>query len=424
MQLLPCNPGGPGPVEVRLAVISPFVDRRHGTERCLAEQLERFSAQPDAEVHLYAQRVEDLPNTVRYPARTPGHVILHRVPRLRGPHLVGYAWWFLANYVQRWWDSKVRGLKFDLLYSPGINAFDADAISIHVVFTEFYRRVRPRLRLAGAPVRLLVLNLHRQLYYTLISLLERRIYPRPSISLTAISAHSSECVRRFFRRDDVLVVRYGVDTKTFHPAARLKRREAERASLGLSDPDFCLLLIGNDWKSKGLDTLLTALGHCSELSFVAVVAGQGDRLAHESQIRQLRLEHRIRFVGSSRDVMQFYAVADTYVAPSLEDAYGLPILEAMACGLPVIASSRAGASEIIRDGEDGFRLRDPEDPRELAALLRKVYSDVPLREKISAQAVRTAAEHTWDRNATATWEFLSAALARKRQRSVKGRPFA
>jgi glycosyltransferase involved in cell wall biosynthesis len=404
---------------LRLAVISPFVDRRHGTERCLAEQLERFVVQPDIEVHLYAQKVEDLPNTVRYPAQAPAHIVWHRVPRLRGPHLLGYIWWFVANRFQRWWDNNIRGLKFDLLYSPGINAFDADAISIHVVFSEFYRQVRPRLGLAGVPVGLLRVNLHRRLYYSLICRLEQRIYPCRSISLTAISAHSSDSMRHFFGRDDVLVVRYGVDTKTFHPGERVKRRETERASLGIRATDFCILLIGNDWKSKGLDTLLNALGQCPELGFSLLVAGSGDSRAYEQQIRSLHLEPRIRFVGSSPDVMRFYAAADVYVAPSLEDAYGLPILEAMACGLPVIASIRAGASEIIRDGEDGFVLRDPEDSRELAALLRKVYFEVPLREKVAQQAARSAAEHTWDRNATATWEFLTAALARKRQQNAK-----
>jgi glycosyltransferase involved in cell wall biosynthesis len=404
---------------LRLAVISPFLDRRHGTERCIAEQLERFVAQPDVEVHLYAQKIEDLSNVVRYPALAPGHIVWHRVPRLRGPHLFGYIWWFVANRLQRWWDSNIRGLKVDLLYSPGINAFDADAISIHVVFAEFYRQVRPRLGLAGVPIRLLLLNLHRRLYYSLICRLEQRIYPRPSVSLTAISAHSSDCVRQFFGRDDVFIVRYGVDTKTFHPTARVKRRDTERASLGIRAADFCLLLIGNDWKSKGLDTLLTALAHCHELGFTLVVAGSGDPRAYEPQIRNLQLESRIQFAGSSPDVMRFYAAADAYVAPSLEDAYGLPILEAMACGLPVIASRRAGASEIIRDGEDGFVLRDPEDSRELAVLLRKVYSDVAVREKVAEQAARSAAKHTWDRNATATWEFLTATLARKRQQNAK-----
>ena len=404
---------------MRLAVISPFIDRRHGTERCLAEQLERFAAQPDVEIHLYAQTVEDLRNTVRYPAQAPGHIVWHRVPRLGGPHLFGYIWWFLANHFQRRWDSNIRGLKFDLLYSPGINAFDADAISIHVVFSEFYRQVHPRLGLAGGPFRFLLVNLHRRLYYSLICGLERRIYLRRSVSLTAISAHSSDSMAHFFGRDDVLVVRYGVDTKIFYPAARVRRREKERASLGIRATDFCILLVGNDWRSKGLETLLSALGQCPGLSFSVLVAGSGDPSAYEKQIRDLHLEQQTRFVGSSPDVMRFYAAADVYVAPSLEDAYGLPILEAMACGLPVIASSRAGASEIIRAGEDGFVLRDPEDSRELAALLRKVYSDLPLREKVAEQAARTAAEHSWDRNATATWEFLTAALAKKRRQNAK-----
>src|SRR5260370_7034376 len=106
-------------------------------------------------------------------------------------------------------------------------------------------------------------------------------------------------------------------------------------------------MIGNDWTNKGLDTLLIAFRECSELSLTLLVAGSDDRLAYEEAIRNLHLESKIRFVGSSPDVMQFYAAADAYVAPSLEDAYGLPILEAMACGLPVIASSPARPTAII-----------------------------------------------------------------------------
>jgi UDP-glucose:(heptosyl)LPS alpha-1,3-glucosyltransferase len=121
----------------------------------------------------------------------------------------------------------------------------------------------------------------------------------------------------------------------------------------------------------------------------------------------------VRFLQPSRDVVKFYAAADAYIGPSLEDAYGLPILEAMACGLPVIASSRAGASEILRNAENGFILRNPEDIHELAALLRRLYSDPNLRGRLGEEAARTAAEQSWDRNALDTWEFLKATLARK-----------
>jgi glycosyltransferase involved in cell wall biosynthesis len=398
---------------LRLAVVSPFVDRSHGTERCIAEQLDRFAKFPDSEIHLYAQRVEDLSNVVRYPARAPNSIVWHKVSRLPGPHLFAYIWWFLANHLLRWWDTNVNGLKFDLLYSPGINAFDADAISIHVVFTEFYLRVRPRLVRSRN-----LTNAHRQLYYNLIRLLEKVIY-RGRNSLTTISEHSSACLLNFFGRSDVRVIRYGVDTDAFSPGVRAKRRDSERASLGIAATEFCLLMIGNDWKNKGLDTLLDAVSDCRELDFTLAVVGSDDRRSYDEQIRRLQLQSKIRFPGWSADVMRFYAAADAYVAPSLEDAYGLPILEAMACGLPVIASSRAGATEIILDGQNGFVLRDPEDHRELATLLRKVYSDSSLRTKIANEAARTATAHTWDRNAAATWEFLSAAWAQKEQTQGK-----
>jgi len=63
----------------------------------------------------------------------------------------------------------------------------------------------------------------------------------------------------------VPVIRYGVDTEAFSPASRAKRRDSERASLGIEATDFCLLMIGNDWKNKGLGTLLDALSGCPEI---------------------------------------------------------------------------------------------------------------------------------------------------------------
>jgi UDP-glucose:(heptosyl)LPS alpha-1,3-glucosyltransferase len=404
---------GHGHADLRIAVISPFLDRRHGTERCIVEQLERFANEPNTEIHLYAQRVQDLTSVVRYPASSPGCVIWHRVPGFTTPLLFSYLWWLFANHCHRWWDRNVRGLKFDLLYSPGINALDADAISVHIIFTEFYRRLRASLSLRNAPLNVWAVTLHRRIYYSLIVKLEKNVYPRPHVSLAAISAHTSQRMAEFFARDDVEVIRYGVDIQTFNPSARIQRRDAQRRRFSMEAPAFCLLLIGNDWKNKGLDTLLGALAECSELPFVLLIVGKDDSRAYEDRIHTLRLGSKVRFLGSSPDVMQFFAAADAYVGPSLEDAYGLPVLEAMACGLPVIASSRAGVSEIISHGENGFVLRDPQDALELSGLLREIYGDPALRQKVAEAAARTAESQTWGRNAAATWEFLNAAIARK-----------
>jgi glycosyltransferase involved in cell wall biosynthesis len=392
---------------LRLAVISPFVDRRHGTERCLAEQLERFCKIPELlEIHLYAQRVEDLAGVS--PGKFDsfsGKIFWHKVPRLPGPHLAGYVWWLIANHAQRWWDARVRGLRYDLLYSPGINALDADAISIHVVFHELYSRVRSQLRLRDTALKLWPVVLHRQMYYRLICFLESRIYTKSTTALSVISRHAAQSIAKTFARD-ANVIPHGVDVAVFNPGARSAVRESARKALGLEPEDFCFLLIGNDWKNKGLDALLRAAAVCGDLPLKLLVVGSDEPRRYEQLIQELRLTSRVQFAKPIAEVMEFYGAADAYVGPSLEDAYGLPIIEAMACGLPVIASVRAGASEIISDGRDGFVLQNPEDEEEIAALLRRLVEKPELRAKIGEEASQTARGHSWDRNAADTWEFL------------------
>jgi glycosyltransferase involved in cell wall biosynthesis len=400
---------------LRLAVVSPFLDRRHGTERAVIESLERFALQPNVEIHLYSQRVEDLQGVTRAPqGSSAARIVWHAVPAIPGPHLVAFLWWFLANGLQRFWHSRFRGMKSDLLYSPGINAFGADAISVHVVFGEFYRRVRPRLRLRGTALSRWPVIIHRRLYYRLICFLEGLIYTSKGTALTAISQHSADCLKELYGRGDVRVIRYGVDTTVFQPNTRRARRDSERSALQIGASEFCLLLIGNDWKNKGLDALLRAIAECAELPLSLLVVGSDDRREYYETVQMLGIKARVKFLEPSSDVMKFYASSDAYVGPSLEDAYGLPILEAMACGLPVIASARAGASEIVRDAENGFILRNPEDSHELAVLLRRLCCDPSLCIRAGEQAARTAAEQSWDRHANDTWEFLKDCLAKKR----------
>jgi glycosyltransferase involved in cell wall biosynthesis len=402
---------------MRLAVVSPFLDRRHGTERVVIEQLERLSALPGLEIHVYAQRLEDLAQAAPFDSsarsQAPGSILWHKVSSLPGPHLFGYIWWFFANQFHRWRDARFRGLSYDLVYSPGINAWDADAIAIHIVFHEFYRQLRPYLRLSAAPLSRWPRLLHRRLYYWLIIALESRIYRDPRTHLSAVSGIVARQLAGHFQRTDVPVISHGVDAEHFSSKVRLERRETARSHFGLTAEEFVLLLIGNDWMKKGLPTLLRAVANCQNGSLKLIVVGTDQRSAFEALIRQLSLTERVFFHPPSNDVLQFYAAADAYAGPSLEDAYGLPFLEAMACGLPVIASVRAGVSEIMRDGVDGFLLRDPEDHMELAGRIRQLAGDPALRERMGTAAALTAQQHTWDRNAAETWQFLKDAAARK-----------
>src|SRR5205823_9326863 len=214
-----------------------------------------------------------------------------------------------------------------------------------------------------------------------------------------------------FGRTDSVVIPYGVDTAIFNSEARLARRSVSRQSLTLDDGHFVVLLIGNDWKIKGLDQLLRALA-IIEMPIQLLVVGKDDPGLYLPALRQLRLDNRVRFLGSSADVLSFYAAADAYVAPSLGDAFGLPILEAMACGLPVIASVQAGASENVLDGATGYLLRDPMNHVELADLIRRLAGDRSAAQKLGAAAAQyVQALVSWDHNASATREFLENAFA-------------
>ena len=410
-------------VKPRIAVVSPFLDKKHGTERCVLEQVERLAREQDYEIHIYSQRLEDVRDVFVFGRTTSGskelkrnnHIIWHRVPSIAGPHLLKYLWWFFVNHVQRWKDQRFRGLRYDLVYSPGINCLDADAIIVHIVFHEFYRLVIEDLRLQHLPLRALPRAIHRRLYYQLAMALERKVYRDPDVALAAVSWLTAQEIERYFARCDVRVIPNAVDLDSFNPDACLKRRAEARRRLQFDEQDFVLLLIGNDWKKKGVDTLLTATSLCLDLPCKVLIVGHDDRVPYNKTICDLGLQARVRFVEPAKDVIQFYAAADTYAGPSLHDSFALPPAEAMACGLPVITTVNNGGSEMITDGVDGFLLQDPKDAAELSRRIRKLYENPEFRMDVAKKAAIAARKYDWERNAQQVREFLEHARTRKKR---------
>jgi UDP-glucose:(heptosyl)LPS alpha-1,3-glucosyltransferase len=387
----------------RLAVVSPFIDKRHGTERRVAEWISRLDE--DFEIHLYSQRVEDI---------DLAKVTLHHIPKIPAPHLANFLWWFGANHLWRWWDRRFRGLSPDLVFTPGTNCLDADVVSIHIVFAEFARQVRPELRFRNNSVWFWPRLLHRRLYYKLIMLLERRIYTSPQTSLILIARKTAADLQRWYGRNGNLPVVYiGLDHAKFNPQVRQRLRIESRGQLGLADDRFVLLVIGNDWRKKGLLTLLDALHRLIELPMCLLVVGQDDPSPYERSLREYGLAGKVRFLPTRPDVEFYFAAADVYAGPSLEDTFAQPPAEAMACGLPVITSITNGTAEIITDGVDGLILREPTDAGDLADKIRLLFSDAELRSRLGEQAARTAQQYTWDRNGKEIRAILQRALQRK-----------
>ncbi len=398
---------------MRLAVVSPFVDRRHGTERALTELLERLARKEHCEIHLYAQRVEGL--ALDQPglsySRDSGAIIWHKVPSVPGPHLLQFLAWLFLNSTCRAWDRRVHGLRFDLVVSPGINCLDADVVIVHALFHRLRELAREQDRHAARPS--LLRRIHRRVYYALLAGLERRIYTDPKVSLAAVSQRTATLLADYFHRQDVRVIPNGVDTAQFSPSAWLALRAEARLRRAIQETDFVLLLIGNDWRVKGLETVLRAMSSLRDLPILMIAAGDDSPPTFRETAKSLGISERCRFEPSREDVLDFYAAADLYVSPSREDSFGLPVAEAMACGLPVITSMHAGVANMIHDGMDGFILRQIDDSHDLAGILQRLYEDELLRRTVGDAAAKAALEWTWDRNAAEVWELLKDVAGRK-----------
>jgi glycosyltransferase involved in cell wall biosynthesis len=379
---------------LRIATLSPFVDRRHGTERALAETMERLVSVYGCEVHLYSQRVQDLAivSSARgVPSTQPG-IIWHRVPSLSGPHLLQFLFWLVANRLCRLRDRWFRGIRFDAVFSPGINAMDANLVLVHAVFHRL-KELQDSRSSSGLRA------LHRSLYYHLLRGLENRVYRQKKVRLAAVSQHTAHQLSQYFGRQDVAIVPNGVDLSHFSPSARIQRRAQARQTLSCPEGVPLLLLVGNDLRNKGLPTLLQAVTQCRDLSWHLCVVGSDSPADYTAEIEQRQFQGRVTFTGETSDILAYYAAADIYVAPSLEDSFNLPALEAMACGLPIILSSSAGMSDYLKDGVDGLVLRNPQDANELAAALQRLLANPSLCATIGENASQTASLFSWDRHA-------------------------
>jgi glycosyltransferase involved in cell wall biosynthesis len=387
----------------RLAVVSPFLDRSYGTERIIVEWIAQLAER--FEIHIYSQEVQDVDlAAIRW----------HRIPKLPGPHLFNFVWWFAANHLWRKWDRYARGLGYDLVFTPGTNCLDADVISVHIVFAEFFQRVRRELQFSKNPPRLWPRLLHRRLYYALIIFLEGRIYTRDRNILVLIAQKTARDLDRIYsRREHCHVLYLGLNHELYNPARRAELRDSARRELGLSDGRFAVLLVGNDLLKKGIRTLLDAMTLLVQSPIDLLVAGREDPAPFKAMAAERGLQDRVHFLPARKDVEFYYAAADAYAGPSLEDTYALPPTEAMACGVPAIVSSENGTCEIITHGENGLILEDPTDAAGLAAMIRRLCDDKPFRDALGEKGAQTARQFTWERNGQELAAIFQEILDRK-----------
>jgi glycosyltransferase involved in cell wall biosynthesis len=195
-----------------------------------------------------------------------------------------------------------------------------------------------------------------------------------------------------------------VPTRDLRPPAPAER-SAARAALGIPADQPVLATVARLSRNKGHRYLLEALPaiRAQAPNLLYVIAGEGDDRARgegglrsllERQVRALGLTKHVRFLGYYPDVRTVLHAADLLVSPSLLEGMQVALLEAMAAGLPIVATAIGGTPDVVADGETGL-LVPPADPAALAGAVAALLAD-PARRHCLGQAGRQRVEERFD----------------------------
>lgn len=222
---------------------------------------------------------------------------------------------------------------------------------------------------------------------------------------------------------DVLCERYGLDAgrvDVVPPALAASVRVVDDAPPCGLDQTLTRpfgLYVGNHKPHKNLDRLLRAYARVAadtetDLVIVGALSSQSnpDARPHEALATRLGIANRVRFVGQIDDqrLSALYRDARYLVFPSLYEGFGLPPLEAMACGTPVACSNTTSLPEVVGDAAVQF---DPLDERAMAEAIARLDGDADLRRTLSERGRAQAQRYTWDASARAWLASLDRAVS-------------
>jgi len=310
--------------------------------------------------------------------------------------------------------------RYDVVDVRGISAWEHDVVHVHAVPKAEHRRWRTgRGRdLRAARARALLAWLHRP--QRTVGRGIQRLQFREGRYRAVVAV--TEGVR------DDLIRQYGV------PADRVEVMPPPidgtrfggtdgttvRTEVGLDPGDPVLLFVGHAFERKGLREAIASLPHVEPRSHL-VVLGRGNREPYARQAHALGLEGRVHFVGVSEEPERYYAAADALLLPTRHEPWGIPLIEAMAAGVPIVSTEIAGAAPTVKQARAGLIVSDT-NPHALGAAVSSLLGDVGLRRAMGERGRAAAAPFTADHQAERMIEiYESIAAARRASARARGR---
>ncbi|MCR4315571.1 MAG: glycosyltransferase family 4 protein [Planctomycetes bacterium] len=238
-----------------------------------------------------------------------------------------------------------------------------------------------------------------------IKSIQRSQYASADLKLVvAISDKVREDVERIHpaAAQKVRVLYNGVDLAKFHPDNKAKFRGELRASLGVSDDELVLLTVCHNFRLKGVASLIRAFALVRrtqpERKMQVWIVGRGKPGPFRRLARRLGVADSVRFLGGVSDVERYYAASDLFVYPTFFDACSLTVMEALASGLPVIATKHSGSGMLIEDGVQGVGSLDATDISGIANAIARFSGD-DVRRTAGIEARKLAEKYPQEDNA-------------------------
>jgi len=270
-----------------------------------------------------------------------------------------------------------------------------------------------RRRVLGPLGRLgLILNPYHR--YTLAA--EQQLFSSPHLQTVICNSRMvRDELRHYFHlpEEKLPVIYSGVDMEIYHPRLRDIHRQPVRESHHIPAEAPLFLFVGSGFERKGVPTLLHAMTQLPEKAHLMVIGKDKRQSQAERLTTKLGLAPRVHFLGGQKDVRPFYGAADAFVLPTLYDPFPNVALEAMACGLPIVTSSKSGAAELIDQGIEGY-VCDALDTTALATHLTSLLE--PSVRVSMGHAARTKVEpYNLERMGKALLELYRSLLSQKKR---------
>jgi len=207
----------------------------------------------------------------------------------------------------------------------------------------------------------------------------------------------------------IRVISNGIDLKRFSRCT--ESGDAIRREFNIPADAKLLLFVGHEFQRKGLAHVIGALEWLGDDTRLLVVGSD-----NPAPYRKLApaAQDRVIFTGARSDLPALYSAADAFVLPTAYETFSLVCMEAMACGVPVLATAAGGIEDYLKDGINGFRIRMDAD--DVAAKLAAAFADPALMQRLREGALTTARSYGWDRVGQQYIELLREIDAEKRSR--------